>query len=292
MAATPARQPSPHPEQEVIVGTGGVRLQTRFWRGAAAPRAIVVVVHGYAEHLGRYNHVVNALVDRDFAVVGLDHRGHGQSDGRRAALGRGGSFDWYVADLHLVIARARAAFPRLPVFLLGHSMGGLIATRYALRHQQDLAGLILSGAAIQIGDDVSPLLKRLGATIAAIAPNLPVVPKRTGVLAGDPEVERRFRADPLCYNGGLRAGLGQAMQRAALDTQRQLDRLTLPLLVMHGADDELTNPAGSELVHARARSTDNTLRLWPGFRHEIFNEARADEVISVLLAWLAERTPT
>ena len=272
-----------------LVGRGGIRLSTAVWRPEAPPKAVVVLVHGYGEHLGRYAHVVAALVERGYAVFGLDHRGHGRSGGRRAAIGRGDRFDDFVDDLGLLVARARAAIPASLVFLLGHSMGGLIATRYALAHGDGLAGMVLSGAAIRIGDDVSPLLRRLSGVVAAVAPHLPVVAPRSGVLSSDPEVERRFRADPLCYNRGLRAGFGHAFQRAAADTQPRLDRLTLPLLVMHGADDRLTNPAGSELLHTRARSADKTLVLWPGLRHEIFNEPGGDAVIGCAVDWLDAR---
>ena len=273
-----------------IVGRGGLRLFTAVWRPVGSTKAIVVLVHGYGEHLGRYTRVVAAQVERGYVVVGLDHRGHGRSGGRRAAIGRGDRFDDFVEDLGLLVERTRAAFSGVPVFLLGHSMGGLIATRYALEHGDGLAGMVLSGAAIRIGDDVSPLLRRLGGLVAALAPHLPVVPPRPGVLSSDPEVERRFNTDPFCYAGGLRAGFGHAFQRAAQETQAHLDRLTLPLLVMHGAEDRLTNPAGSELLHDRARSADKTFKRWPGLRHEIFNEPGGDAVIACAANWLDLRS--
>lgn len=275
-------------ERGELVGAGGVRLSTGEWRAAdgSSPKAVVVLAHGYAEHVGRYAHVIAALVERGYAVVALDHRGHGHSDGPRAVVRR---FDDYVDDLHLLVRRTATNHPALPLFLLGHSMGGLIAVRYALRHQADLAGLVLSGAALQVGDDVSPLAKRVGAVIARVAPNLPLIPARTGVLSRDPEVERRFAADPLCYRGRTKARLAHELYRAGLEARAHLDRLTLPLLIMHGAADTLTNPAGSTLLHERARSPDKTLVLWPEFRHEIFNEPGGDAVIARLADWLDAR---
>ena len=279
-------------ERGQLMGHGGVRLSIAEWRAedGPAPKALVILVHGYAEHVGRYAHVLEELVARGYAVFTLDHRGHGESAGRRASVAR---FDHFVDDLHLLVRRAREAYPPLPVFLLGHSMGGLIAIRYALRpdHQADLAGLVLSGAALQVGDDVSPLLKRLGAVLAAVVPNLPIVPRRSGILSVDPEVERRFKADPLCYNGRIRARLAHEILRAGADARARLDQLTLPLLAMHGTDDRLTNPAGSRLLVERARSSDKTLKLWPGHRHEIFNEPGRAAVIACVTDWLDARVP-
>jgi len=141
-----------------------------------------------------------------------------------------------------------------------------------------------------IDEGISPLVKRAGALVARLLPDLPLLPNQPGVLSRDPEVERRFVADPHCYTGRVRAGLAHQMLLAALDAQGRLDRLTLPLLIMHGADDRLTSPAGSRLLHQRASSVDKTLVLWPGLRHEIFNEPERDQVIARLLAWLDERT--
>lgn len=291
-------QPPPAPEIVALTGRGGLRLHVAVWRPAvpddAPPRATVLLAHGYGEHLGRYAHVVAALTAGGYAVAGLDHRGHGRSAGRRADVVR---FDDFVADLDLLARHARAtvAPPGRPLILLGHSMGGLIAVRYALRHQADpavdLAGLALSGAALVVGGDVSPLVRRLGGVLARLAPTLPVVRAGApGILSRDPEVERRFGLDPLTYKRPLRARLGHQLALAAADAQARLADLTLPLLVMHGDDDKLTDPAGSVLAHDLARSPDKTLRLWPGLRHELFNEPEQAEVLAYLLGWLDTRT--
>ena len=269
-----------------LIGQRSVKLVYAAWLPDAAPRAVAVVVHGIFEHMGRYAHVVEALSAGGYAVYAVDHRGHGQSAGVRGHVER---FDFLVEDLHLLVRKAHEDHPGLPVFMIGHSMGGLIAIRYALAYGHEIEGLVVSGPALQIGDDVSPLLKRVSGVLSAVVPRLPILPLSTGpesVLSRDPEVEARIAADPLHYRGKIRARLGYEMMRASVDARARMGNLTLPLLIMHGAEDKLTNPQGSIALHEQARSADKTLKLWPGLRHEIFNEPEQAEVIGYLREWL------
>lgn len=266
-----------------LIGKRGVRLTYGQWYPQGEAQAVVVLAHGYAEHMGRYHHVIEALNEQGYIVFAIDHRGHGESEGERAWVEK---FDYFSEDLHLLVLEAKGAHRTLPLFLLGHSMGGLIATRYALRYQDFLDGLILSGAAIQVGDDVPPALKKVSRFLSELTPTLPVIAKAEKVLSRDPEVERRFSDDPLCYNGKLKARLGYEMMLASEEVRSRLDQLTLPLLVMHGTADRLTNPDGSRLLYERATSPDKTLHLWPDYYHEIFNEVEKEQVIAYLLDWL------
>src|SRR3954454_16762750 len=139
-----------------LVGQRARKLVYAAWTPGVEPRAVVVLVHGYGEHMGRYTSVIEALLGRGYAVYTLDHRGHGGSDGLRAHVEH---FDYFVDDLDLLVRKAHEAYPRHPLVMIGHSMGGLIAVRYALRHQKRLNALVVTGPALQVGDDVSPLLK-------------------------------------------------------------------------------------------------------------------------------------
>ncbi len=278
-----------------LVGQRSLRLVYTAWRPdrqAGPPKALVVLVHGIGEHAGRYAHVVEALVERGYAVYAMDHRGHGESEGVRAEVGR---FEYLVEDLRLLVRQAVEAHPGISRFMLGHSMGGLIALQYALRHQADLDGLVLSGVALRIGESVSPVLRRLAPLIARLAPRLPVTHGHAGgedILSRDPAVLARFRADPLCYHGKQRAGTAYELVKAAAEARARLEQLSLPLLVMHGAADRFTHPEGSREVYERACSGDKTLKLWPDCRHEIFNEPEGPEVIAFALDWLDARCGT
>ena len=123
----------------MLIGRRAIRLMHGSWLPETQPKALAIVVHGYGEHMGRYKHVIEALVEHGYAIHSLDHRGHGDSTGVRAHVER---FDYFVDDLHLLVQQAKAAHPGLPCFMVAHSMGGLIGTRYALRHQPGLAGLV------------------------------------------------------------------------------------------------------------------------------------------------------
>jgi alpha-beta hydrolase superfamily lysophospholipase len=177
------------------------------------------------------------------------------------------------------------------MFLLGHSMGGLIVVRYALAHGEGLAGAIVSGAALIIDEGVSPVTRWIGLIVARLAPELPLIAAEPGALSADPAVERAFAGDPRCYHGRTRAGLAAQLLRAGEDARRRLDRLTLPLLILHGADDTLTSPNGSRLLYDRAASTDKTLVLWPNERHEPHNGPNRRAVIDRMVDWLDARAP-
>lgn len=252
------------------------------------PKAVALVSHGHAEHLGRYGHLVTALVARGYAVYGQDHRGHGRSSGTRALAMR---FDDFVDDLHHLLERSRRDHPGLPIVLIGHSMGGLIAVRFALNHGDELAALVTSGAALVIDDGVSATAKRIGGILSRILPAAPLPRGDSGEdkLTYDPEISRQFGLDDRTHHGPTRFRTAQQLLVAGEDARHHADQIRLPLLAMHGADDTLTYPRGTRILHERATSSDKTLKLWPGMKHEIFNEAGRGEVFASMLDWLDTR---
>ena len=271
------------------IETGEIRTPDGFTLATSSwvpdqPKALALLAHGHAEHIGRYAHVIEALVDTGYAVYSQDHRGHGKSTGERALAMR---FDDFVDDFRLLAVQARAAHPDLPRVLIGHSMGGLIAARYALQYGNDLTALVTSGAAFIIDEGVSAPVRLAAKVVARIAPRMAVPGKDSGdTLSYDPAVREAFKADPLNYNGPARMRTAVQMTIAGADALQRASLLRLPYLAMHGADDKLTSPRGTERFFEGASSPDKTLKLWPHMKHEIFNEIEREQVIAYMIAWL------
>ncbi|MGD1052844.1 MAG: lysophospholipase [Candidatus Dormibacteria bacterium] len=268
------------------LGGGGTGLFWRLWssdEGTSAGRA--VICHGYAEHGGRYRHVAERLTGAGLAVVVPDHRGHGRSDGRQVSVGR---FDEYVEDLHQVLLDASAELGVSPTILLGHSMGGLIAAVYAIRHPEELRCLVLSAPAV-VATGISPLTIALGRLLGRVVPEMGVIKLPLGKISRDPGVVAAYMADPLVHPRRLRARLGAEMLRAIDEVAAGLPRLTLPVLVIQGSEDALVDPSAATYVHDRVGSSDRTIRSYPGLYHEIFNEPEREQVLDDLVGWVLAR---
>jgi alpha-beta hydrolase superfamily lysophospholipase len=253
-------------------GTRGT-LHVHVWPNADA-RYIALIAHGYGEHAGRYEHVAARLVADGAVVVAPDHHGHGRSEGERALVD---DLDKGVDDLHLVAQRAAAKHPGLPTVLIGHSMGGLIATRYAQRFGDELAALVLSGPAIGGNPDITALLE--------LDP-IPEIPIDPDALSRDPAVGRAYAEDPLVWHGPFKRATLEGLV-AAIGAVAQGGRFgDLPTLWIHGEDDAIV-----PLVHARpavelVRGARFEETIYPGARHEIFNETNGDEVLDDVVAFI------
>ncbi len=273
--------------QAITLQTGdGLTLRGTRLLGPGRPKAALVLAHGYAEHAGRYDPLMRALAASRFAVYAVDHRGHGRSDGERCYIER---FDQLVEDLDLVVSMAREQQAGKPCYLLGHSMGGLIALRYAQAHQERLDGLVLLSPALQFVPKVSPRQERLVRRVASRLPKLPIVPNLHGYRSSDPAVDQQVEDDPFCYRGPVRAGTVVEMADAGSDALRHATSLTIPILTMHGDADRLIAPAGSMDLYKRIgirEGSDNSLITWPGMQHELLNEPDGQQVIGVILGWL------
>jgi acylglycerol lipase len=273
-------------EEGELDGLGGVGLYWQSWVPEGAPRAVVVIAHGASEHSARYAHVAERLVLSGYAVYALDHRGHGRSEGKRSQVDR---LDHVVSDLRAFVDLVAARHPGLHLYLLGHSMGGAISIAYAARHQETLAGLLLS-APVADPDAAGAVTRGLSRILSAVAPDLGVYEVDASLVSRDPEVVRDYEQDPLVYDGKLPARTVAELTSAVQRFPDQMPGLRLPLLVMHGGADELVPPSGSLMVHERAGSDDKTLRIWDGLYHEILNEPEQDQVIDLIVSWLDERS--
>jgi alpha-beta hydrolase superfamily lysophospholipase len=259
---------------EGMVSIGRVRV--RRWKAAGEPARLVVLVHGYGEHIGRYAHVAEALAARGATVVGPDHVGHGTSEGEPALVE---DFEPIVDDLRAVVQDARGD---LPVVMVGHSMGGLIAIRYAQRHPEDLAGLVLSAPAVGL----TPVFEQWLA-----APEAPSDPIDVATLSRDAAVGEAYAADPLVYHGGWKRPTLAAFVAADTVIAEGPAFGDLPLLYVHGEEDQLVPGALTRPVVERLAGPDSDLRVVDGARHEVFNELGQEDTIA-LVARFAERVTT
>jgi acylglycerol lipase len=262
-----------------------VRIYWQAWLPDGEPRAVVVLAHGASEHGGRYAWVGERLAERGFALYAGDHRGHGRSEGPRALIDR---MDNTVEDLDSVVDLAVERHPERTPFLLGHSMGGAVALAYAIRHQDRLRGLVLS-APLAALEAASPVTRVVGRVLSAVAPKLGVFPIDSSGVSRDPEVVRDYDADPLNYHGKLPARTVAELSRTVGGFPEGVAGLTLPLLTMHGTDDRITPPEGSEMVIERAGSADKSIIRYDGLYHELLNEPERQRVLDDIVAWMEAR---
>ena len=270
-------------EEGIFRGTRARRLVWQSWSpaGDQRPKGVVTIAHGYGEHIGRYQHVAERLNEAGFAVYGLDHHGHGRSAGKRGRIGLAAA----VADLNqLIVTVSRARHPELPQFLLGHSMGGAIALRYAIAHQKLLTGLAVSAplAAVEGG----PALLTFGKLMGRVLPGAPVSRIDPRLVSRDHAVVKDYIADPLNHHGPIPAGVARDFIDHAGSLAADARRITLPTLLMWGTADRLCPPSGSEMVAAEIGSEDLTVKRYEGLFHEILNEPEREQVLEDLIAWL------
>jgi len=260
----------------------GAKQLRRQWVPQEPARATVLIVHGISEHSGRYEHVGAAFAAAGIAAVAFDQRGHGRTEGVSTYINKFSEFIDDVED-HLTQLRATG----LPVVLLGHSMGGLVATRYAVSDRPPPDLLVLSGPALASG--VPPWQETLASKLAQLAPRFFLKPPKqlfnTDMLSRDPAVGQAYDADPLVRPGSTVQLLAQIFATQA-EVRDRLDALTVPTLCLHGTDDQVVECAASELIDGRANVERRAL---PGLRHELFNEPEGPELISDVIDWINQR---
>lgn len=246
----------------------------------------MLVVHGLAEHIGRYSNLVNYFVPKGYAVYGFDQRGHGKSDGVKGYVER---FSYFVDDLNTFLDIVRGRHHDARIFIIGHSLGGTITTAYAIRHQDKFDALILSGATLKLGTDVPAGLIIVARLLSLLLPKAGLYVIEATAISRDKDVVSAYVSDPFVYRGKIRARLGIELIKAMETLQHQMPKICLPILVMHGTADRLSDPEGSKILYERANSRDKTLKLYEGFYHEIFNEPECQQVFADMEAWLVTR---
>lgn len=277
-----------------------------IWTCEGKPRAIVQILHGMAEHMNRYERMAKALNEKGFVVVGRDHRGHGKDAEKLGYFAEKDGWQLILQDAHDLMNQTKKAYPHTPYFLLGHSMGSFLAREFALQFSQEMDGLILSGtgyyprALTMAGKMVASLVNKtkpskLVDKMAFSGNNKPFMPSRTPVdwLSRDEIEVDKYVADPLCgfmFTGKAYADFFGGL--AALTDEKRLEgmRKDLPVYFLSGDQDPVGQMGeGVRRVaedFRKAGMQDVTLKLYPGARHELFNEINRDEVDAELAAWL------
>jgi alpha-beta hydrolase superfamily lysophospholipase len=266
-------------------GTGG-RIFTRHWEPDGKPRATLVICHGLNAHSGQYVRAAEGFASRGFAVTALDLRGRGRSEGDRFYAE---SIDDYVSDLSLAIDYGRSLHPDLPVYLLGHSAGGVTSATYTLDHQDRLAGFICEDFAYRVFAPNFALKLIEGAD--HFLPHAHVLKLKMEDFSRDPERVATLKADPLTLDENQPVSTVAALARAAERLEREFGRITLPVLILHGTADHVTRPDGSEQFYREAGSSDKTLKLYEGHYHDLLNDLGREQVMDDIVAWIDERLP-
>lgn len=262
---------------------GSSRLYRQSWAPDGDARAVVLLVHGLGEHSSRYTHVAKHLTGRGFAVHTLDHYGHGKSDGQPGYVER---FSVFLDGVNALLRNVQDEQPGLPLFLVGHSMGGLIAASLLLEQQDVFRGCVLSGPAMKSDQAPPAIVIALIRLISVLAPTAPLIRLDASGVSRDPDVVNAYMSDPLVHHGKLSARLLSEMSAAMKNTLARAGDVRIPIILMHGDADLLTAPSGSAELHAKAGSKDKTLKLYPGLYHEIFNEPEQDAVLADMSNWL------
>lgn len=283
---------------ESFTNRRGQRLHCHYWKGHQE-KCLVFLSHGFSEHLGLYNEIGTLLGKRGMVVFGHDHIGHGESDGSRAYIE---NVDHYVDDVITHCMKMQDKHPDLPLFLIGHSMGGMIALRAVLRHPGFFTGMILNGPLIVPGPQVGPIdfrstpfrtfvSKAVLQLLSWIIPHVPIGRPNMNVITRDKEAQTMMLKDELRWTGGCKVMLLLAFVYCLDDNINQLTDVTTPFLLVHGDDDRLCNPIGSELLYRRSKVSDKSIKIFPGAKHQLFLEVEStrSQVFSEIENWIERR---
>jgi len=262
----------------------GITFQGRGW-APDKPKAVICFVHGIGEHMGRYEHVGTAFTDAGYAVLGFDLRGHGKSGGVR---GHAPSFEAFMKDIDRLVEEAKTRYPKLPRLIYGHSLGGILVLNYGLRRKPDVKGIVATAPALRSSIELQKskvaMAKILGSLLPSVTMDSGLDPN---TICRDPEVVKRYVADPLVH-GKISFGMGKAVLGATRFALEHAAEFPVPLLIMHGTEDKLGFPSGSQEFASKVKQ-GCTLKLWEGLSHELHNEPEKAQVFAYAIGWMDAR---
>ena len=272
--------------EEKIDSAKGMKIFVRSWAPQSSPRAVIVVCHGVNSHGGQYVWAAEQFAAAGFAVFALDLRGRGRSDGERFYVEDVAD---YVSDVANTIALAKARHPGMPVYLLGHSAGGVVSATYVLENQAQLAGFVCESFAFQVPAPGFALAAIKG--ISHLAPRLPVLRLKNEDFSRDPKAIEALNNDPLIAHEVQPAMTVAALVRADERLHDEFPSITLPVLIMHGTDDKATVCHGSQFFYDTVGSKDKTLKLYQGHYHDLLNDVGKEQALADIQQWIVARLP-
>jgi len=270
-------------QSDSMVSFDGLKLFTQKW-SASKELAKLLIVHGYGEHSSRYNHLSALLNENNISVYSFDQRGHGNSEGLSGYVA---SIDDYLKDIDKYFQSI--ATENKPLFIMGHSMGGLLVTKYCLDYSPQVNGVILSAAALKVGKDVSPMLQKLVGILGSLFPKLKTQGLDHTAISKDEFVVENYLNDPLIIHHGMRARTGKVLLKESKTIGERFAKFSLPVIIMHGSADRLTDIDGSRLLYKNAVSSDKEMKEYDGLFHELINEPERVTVMQDILKWIKNR---
>jgi len=267
-------------------GVGGLKIATKSWNTEGNPRAIMILVHGFNAHSGYMEWPGEQFSKNGFASYALDLRGRGNSEGERFYVEE---LSDYLGDVDMLVEIARAENPGLPVYVLGHSAGGVISSSYVFQHQDKIAGLVCESFAFDVG---LPHLVQLALEgIGKLLPHVHVFSLKNADFSRDAAHVDRMNNDPLIHKESQPAETARVMLLAAETLKGNMPEFKVPVLIIHGTDDKATRPAGSQYFYDHAGSEDKTLKLYEGHYHDLLADIDKEKVMADIQSWLDERIP-
>ena len=277
---------STQPIEDKIKGAGGLNIVVRSWQPEQAPRAVVAIVPGFNSHSGYYTWVAQQFTTAGLAVYAVDLRGRGASDGERFYVD---NIADYVSDVHDMVKLAKSREPGLPLFLLGHSAGGVVSCVYTLEHQEELTGLVCEDFAFKV--PVPEVALSVFKGLSHVAPHAHVFKLKNEDFSHDPAAVKMMNEDPLIAGESQPLQTLAEMVRADERLEREFPLITLPVLILHGTLDKITKPSGSQFFYDTAGSTDKTLKLYEGHFHDLLNDTGKEQVMADIQSWIDARIP-
>lgn len=265
----------------------GIKLYLQAWL-PEVPKAAVLIVHGLGEHSGRYKHFAEKLVSHHISVFTFDGRGHGKSSLPSPTV-YFNDYEDYLKDIDALFRKVKGYAGSIPSFIFGHSMGGGLVTSYVVNYQPDARGIVLSAAALMPAENVSKILIAASAWISKLAPRLKVLKLDSKMVSRDQDEVRKYDEDPLIYHQAIPARTAFEILRMMGAVEEKMPTVTLPILILHGTEDKLVNPKGSDLLFRKISSQDKTLTKYPGLYHELLNEFEKEQIMVEILDWIENR---